>query len=859
MSETNAAEASTITLPVIDWSAAANPLPQAALDAFWQRVDEKLAQDNEDSRRRHEVAVQRWPDAKLFQLALFSDAEKAALRTYLDSDARHPPPREHPTAPGRDWYPVLPALRELLLQHEVTPVTLWKMLQFFDIASDQRRRGLHFHGVDLIGVLHQRTGRPTMLELSRMLDDCNENEHLRGHMLVYAHCGSGLVFNGDAASVWPYFVHQADYVLKVLQMSTDSYWFNRGRLFSSIGSIPQPPALLWDALFALAVGSAKGDRVLAQKTLAAWPGREARIVEALADGKSEVRAQAALWLARLRHAAALPALEAAVRKEKQDVAKGALLDALIAFGQPVEAYLNRDVMAADAAKLLAKGLTTDLDWFPWARLPAVRWADDGQPVPVDILRWLLAQAVKLKSPEPTAMLLKTCSLFNAADRETFGQFVLDNWLAEDERTGAQAGGSAIVCKGLLAVAAACAGSGAAPAAQRFLKTWYGLRPSQCKSLVAMLAWIEHPSATQLMLAIGSRFRTKGIQDEATKQAQALADRKGWTLADLSDRTVPSCGFDETGTLELDFGPRAFTAKLRPDLKVDLLNPEGKAIAALPDPRQDDDAELAAAAKKALATTKKELKGIAALQADRLYEAMCTEREWSFADWRDYLQQHPVMRHLVQRLVWLQVDGGHALQVFRPLDDGTLTDRHDAAVTLPDTARIRLAHDTLLSDDDVAGWRTHLVDYEIAPLFQQFGKGRWQLPTAQAAARELKDFEGHLLQAFALRNRAQKLGYARGASEDGGWFYSYDKRFPTLGLQAMIRFSGNSLPEDNRKVALDSLLFTGTDTQPGVVATGLPLSEVPAILLAECREDIRLIAAEGSGFAADWSAQVSGQG
>ena len=93
------------------------------------------------------------------------------------------------------------------------------------------------------------------------------------------------------------------------------------------------------------------------------------MIRALSDGKAEVRALAAQWLGRLRHEAALPALEAAVAKEKQDVALGAMLDALQALGQPVEKYLDRDALAGQAAKAVAKGLPKDLDWFPWDGLP----------------------------------------------------------------------------------------------------------------------------------------------------------------------------------------------------------------------------------------------------------------------------------------------------------------------------------------------------------------------------------------------------------------------------------------------------------------------------------------------------------
>ena len=78
------------------------------------------------------------------------------------------------------------------------------------------------------------------------------------------------------------------------------------------------------------------------------------------------------WLHALRHEPAVAALEAAVAKEKHDVAKGAMLDALQALGRPVERYLDRDKLAAEARKALSKDSPKDLAWFPWSALPAVR-------------------------------------------------------------------------------------------------------------------------------------------------------------------------------------------------------------------------------------------------------------------------------------------------------------------------------------------------------------------------------------------------------------------------------------------------------------------------------------------------------
>lgn len=890
-------EAYEVTLPTIDWSAANCRIPPEALARLWREIDESIKRSNASAREHHARMAAQGHKFPLRQEEPYASTDALALQAYLDSGQ----PQLPGGAPkrGRGWQHVSQAMLKLAETAGVGPTAMLKVLLFFGIAASHD--GVLMHpATQAFSAMHRRIGKPTLIELSCMLDEAGHS----GHALLRNYChawGSPFAQDWPNEDVWPFFAHHLEVVLQTLLHDTiKDYSFGRAGLFRAIATLPRPPAAAINALFTLALGPGKTDRAPAQEALRNHPGKEERIVAALSDGKAETRAIAATWLARLRHAPAVPALEKAVAKERHDVAKGAMLDALQALGQPVEKYLDRQALAAEAARSLAKGMPRDLDFFPWSALPEVRWADSGVAVPADVLRWMIVQAVKQKAPEPNAVLRKYCEMLDARDREALGQFVLETWLREDvqpippdealqraqglaqgtfasmtrypqyyqdspylgrsveELTAAflpgqlrQPAGSAIGVKGLLAVAAACARERAAAPTQRYLKEWYGSRASQGKALIAMLAWIDHPSATQLMLAIGSRFRTKSFQEEATRQAEALAERKGWTLAELADRTVPSAGFDETGTLELSYGARSFTARLLPDFKVELFNPDGKKIASMPEPRQDDDAEHAKEAKKAFGAAKKELKSIVDLQTDRLYEALCTEREWPAADWAAFLQQHPVLRHLVQRLVWVEVVDGRMARIFRPLDDGTLTDHEDNALVLSEGARVRLAHDSLLDAGDVQAWQQHLVDYEIKPLFQQLGKGNYTLPEAKVGNDAIKDFEGHLLEAFALRGRALKLGYTRGPAEDGGWFHVYEKRFPTLGLQAVIEFTGNPLPEENRTVALLNLSFASSADTSSWQRGKLTLAKVPKVLLSECYDDLRLIAADGTGYDADW--------
>jgi hypothetical protein len=745
----------------------------------------------------------------------------------------------------------------------------------------------------------------SLLEVARAL----EAEGLPVSMLIedwYKWGGAQWTRSLRDDAVWPFF-HAYPKAIAIALPGTPTryWWFTRERLFDALEAFPALPADLVPILAEMALGTAKSMRTGAQRVLDRYPQRMGLAVAGLAAGRGEKRIAAALWLARLKNADALKPLEQVLKAERNEAAQDAILTALEALGAPIERYLDRQELAATAAAGLKKGLPKDLLWFPLDRLPAVRWGGKGAAVAPEIVHWFLAQACRLKTPEPGALLRRYCAMFRVEDREALGAFVLSAWLAHDlvpqtrekaeqqARSNAQQthqamqrgpqwwqnsslfglsedelfahylpdqlrtpAGSATSAKGVLAVAAACGGPRIAPMVADYLKTWYGYRAAQGKALIQMLAWTEHPAATQLMLSVGSRFRTKGFQEEATKQANLLAERKGWTLVELADRTIPTAGFDESAVIALDYGERKFHAQLTEALTIKLETEDGTSISTLPEPRKSEDEAKVEEAKKLLALSRKELKSIVSMQKDRFYEAMCTERRWRMDDWSRYLLQHPIVRRHCQRLVWIALEQGHVIATFRPLDDGTLTDAADGSVTLFPEAHIALAHDTNCEPSVREAWSAHFADYGVTPLFQQFGKGTYTLPDDKGEASVISDFQGHMLEAFKLRGTATKLGYQRGPTGDGGWIFNYTKRFATLGLEGCIAFSGNQLPEQNHPVALTELSFL-RQFPGGDGSETISLSEVPRVLLSECWNDMRLIAASGSGFDPAWQQKVKG--
>ncbi len=726
----------------------------------------------------------------------------------------------------------------------------------------------------------------------------------------------------ESPAVWPFFAEHPWRLEVALGLQEDTrdrgtFLFNyfkaaeRENALRVLAAMPVLPRRFVPLMWELALGDRKTDRPVARRALDKVPGKEARIAAALSSGQGETRAQAADWLGRLGDPGAVPALRTALKKETRDAARGAMMQALETLGAPIEEFLDRAGLERQAVCGLAKGMPAALAWFPFAALPEVRWSDTGQTVAPEILRWFVVGANKLKTPEPNAVLRRYCSYFQPGGREAFGRFVLGAWAAQDLRlkhTAEEAQrlaaahtqqhyaqyaayaqqytpasvqssedyhldayrrflrvfhGSAIGQKGVLAVAGACSGRSAAPVVARYLKEWYGQRVGQCRALVQMLAWADDPAAIQLLLAVGARFRTKSVQQEAVRQIEALAERKNWTLDELADRTVPTFGFDENATLELSFGPRRFIARLDDHLTISLLNADGKTVASLPEPNSTDDVTLAKDAKARLGAARKDLKAAIKAQTDRLYEAMCIGRRWKFRDWHEFVAGHPIMGRLAQRLVWGVFEEDGLVRTFRPLADRTLTDFHHDAVTVPDQAEIRLAHGIFATAEDAAAWRQHLIDYDVEPLFVQFGEDTYRLPEERRGADKIDDFLGYIVEAFKLRARANKLGYTRGVAQDGGWFFEYRKTLMGAGLELFIDFSGSGLPEENRKAALKHLTFVQVTEPAGVTqynssgdhAGAVPLGQVPPVLLSECWNDLRRIAADGPGFAPDWEKQI----
>jgi len=104
--------------------------------------------------------------------------------------------------------------------------------------------------------------------------------------------------------------------------------------------VSAPPCPLDSSAVEIALGPSKTERPLAQQCLDKVPNKEERIVAAVGSKQLDARLAAAEWLANLKYELAVPALKAALGKEKSEIVRDEQIRALEALGVSLEELLD---------------------------------------------------------------------------------------------------------------------------------------------------------------------------------------------------------------------------------------------------------------------------------------------------------------------------------------------------------------------------------------------------------------------------------------------------------------------------------------------------------------------------------------
>jgi hypothetical protein len=281
---------------------------------------------------------------------------------------------------------------------------------------------------------------------------------------------------------------------------------------------------------------------------------------------------------------------------------------------------------------------------------------------------------------------------------------------------------------------------------------------------------------------------------------------------------------------------------------------------LPNPGAKDDSEKAEGAIAHWKFLKKQVSEVIKIQTLRLEQAMVTGRHWQLDEFTALLVQHPLMTHLVQRLIWGGYDAaGRLMATFRVTEDQTCANANDETFDLTGVTQIGIVHPLHLSTEVRSVWGELLSDYEIVQPFQQLGRSLHGLEPGEKTAFELTRFQNLEIPIVALVRTLENLGWQRGCLHDHGDYSLHFKYFSSADVTAVVGeyeevfvelsvVVGSGFEDINRCCFLKGLhndleYFPGQSWMPEVTRQRIPLGEVDPVIISEVLNDLITVAAK----------------
>jgi hypothetical protein len=257
----------------------------------------------------------------------------------------------------------------------------------------------------------------------------------------------------------------------------------------------------------------------------------------------------------------------------------------------------------------------------------------------------------------------------------------------------------------------------------------------------VLAGIGSDVALMHLYGISQKVKFKGLKDKAARRSPRSPTSSasppsswatGWCPTSASTPTAASCSTTaRAGSRSASTSSSSRTWPTR----------AGARRKDLPKPGAKDDEALATASYQRFTGLKKDVRTLASDQIARFELAMVNLRRWPGSEFRELFVSHPVLWHIVRRLVWATYSEDGKLDTgFRVAEDRSLASQDDDTFTLSDEATVGIAHPLHLGDA-VAAWSDVFADYEILQPFVQLGRSVHALTEEERAASNLERFTG----------------------------------------------------------------------------------------------------------------------
>ena len=406
-----------------------------------------------------------------------------------------------------------------------------------------------------------------------------------------------------------------------------------------------------------------------------------------------------------------------------------------------------------------------ISWLPEGILSGVRFADMSGTAPAVIMEFILVEYMSLATPYRVKAADKVAEILNMQDIQKTLEGVYNTWLNN---------GADTKLKMILLPYCVFASDTQILQLNKQLLKWAEASRGALAAFAVSVAALNGGSVALMMVdSISGKFPNNQVKKAAKMAFSTAAKILDLPEDVLSDRIIPSLGFDKAGKKVLDFGAHTFTLSLTPDFVLSIYdNGKEKFVKSLPKPTSEDDPVKAETAKKELSELKKQIKAVVQTQSSRLKKVLMNGRYWSSESWNTLFVENPIMHQFAIGLIWGVYENNKIIQSFRYMEDGTFNTVDEEEFTLPENAQITLVHPADLGEELTSSWKTQLDDYEIIQPIEQLDISVIELAEKDMAGKKIIRYSDKYISVGKMNSAAKKYEFIRGEVLDGGSFFCY---------------------------------------------------------------------------------------
>lgn len=419
-------------------------------------------------------------------------------------------------------------------------------------------------------------------------------------------------------------------------------------------------------------------------------------------------------------------------------------------------------------------------WIPEDMLPDVRFADMTEKAPAVVICYILSEYLCLEEPYKVKACDKIVEQLHAPDFQQMMENIYLFW----KENGAEAK------KKMIMVPYCIYGSDTQILRLKTqLKDWAEASRGAIAAFVVNAIAMNGGSVALVMIdGISVKFPNNQVKNAAKAAFTFAAKALEIPEDELSDKIVPTLGFNQAGEKVLDYGPRNFTVTLMPDFSLSIFdNEKQKTIKSMPSPGANDDEVKATAAKKEFSELKKQIKATVQSQTNRLEKVLMNGRRWTVASWNKLFVENPIMHRFATGLIWGVYDGEKLTDTFRYMEDGTFNTVDEEEYTLPEQACITLVHPIELPEDVLSGWKEQLDDYEIVQPIPQLTAPIIVLEEKDTNGNKITRYNGSIVKSGKISGMAKKHNMVRGEVWDAGSYTCFHLVDKYLNMAAQLNF------------------------------------------------------------------------